>query len=404
MLPPITIASLEAFIATKKYRLPPELDLAFETDRQRILAASATVTISRMVVGYNALLPVDVFLAPHTLWLAIALHLCVITPYMIAVGMLIRHRPGLFLRDSLSAMFPILMVAQVMYIYSLNWHGPDAFAAWQYQYIAIAAISYTNMSQSLDMRFAIATTIAISLIYLTVLFVSPAPFSVKFIGATALISISVIGFEAKTRLEYNARQNFLRRLRDRMQRFEAENEASRDALTGLSNRRHFDERVATIWSATKAPLEPVSIIMIDIDHFKLFNDHYGHPAGDHCIKRVGGAIAAALRGQNDLAVRFGGEEFVLLLPGTTLEGAMMIAERVRRAVEAMAIPHDASLTSPVVTISLGVTAGLITAPAETLLAAADEALYKAKRAGRNQVHPPFMTLEPTPTKTWRAVG
>jgi diguanylate cyclase (GGDEF)-like protein len=404
MISTVTLSSLEQFIASRKSRLPTELRLAFEKDRHRILADSAGAIITRMVIGYNALLPVDIFLAPRTLWFSIGLHLCVVTPYMIMVGLLIWRRPGPLVSEGLSALFPLLMVTQGMIIYRLNCYGPDAADAFQYQYVALAAIIYTNLSQSLNMRVTIITTAITSVIYLGVLLTSPAPFAVKFIGVTALIVISAMALEAKSRLEYNAKQNFLRRLRDRLQRFEAENEASRDALTGLSNRRHFEERAAAIWAARQPALEPVAIIMIDIDHFKLFNDHYGHPTGDHCIKRVGSAIAAALRGQQDLAVRFGGEEFVLLLPGTVLEHAVMIAERIRRAVESMSIPHTASQTSPVVTISLGVTAGPTATRVETLLTNADEALYKAKRAGRNQVHPPFMTLEPTPTRSWRAVG
>jgi diguanylate cyclase (GGDEF)-like protein len=254
------------------------------------------------------------------------------------------------------------------------------------------------------MRVSIAASAASSLIYLVALLANPAPFAIKFMGGALLFTICYLSLEAKIWLETNAKNNFLRRLRDRMQRFEAQTKASRDSLTGLSNRRHFDERIAALWAAPAADAEPVAIIMIDIDHFKLYNDQYGHPAGDHCIKRVGNAITAALRKPDDLAVRFGGEEFVLVLPGTSIQGGVMIAERVRRAVEVMDIPHAASPTSAVVTVSLGVTAGPKTLSPDALLAMADQALYRAKHAGRNQVHPPFMTLEPTPTTAWRATG
>jgi len=179
----------------------------------------------------------------------------------------------------------------------------------------------------------------------------------------------------------------LRRLADQMLRDEAANEASRDALTGLANRRALDRRTDELWEAHVAV--PVAVVMVDVDHFKLFNDFYGHPAGDVCLKRVAGAIASELRGENDLAVRFGGEEFVLLLPDTDLAMAVQIGERVRRAIEALAVPHETSPTSDVVTASLGVAAAILGAKtAAMLVAGADAALYEAKRNGRNQVWPP----------------
>jgi diguanylate cyclase (GGDEF)-like protein len=400
----ITLPAVDEFIRSGKSRLPPDLREAFETDRDRIQANHANAIITRMVIGYNALLPVDIILAPHTFWLSAFLHLGMLTPYMIAVSFLTRRRSQWLVRDGLSALFPVLMVGQAMLIFTLNCRGASAPASWQYQYIALAAIIFTSINQPLDIRVSMAAAAASSLIYLTALFASPAPFAIKFMGTALLITICYLSFEAKLRLESNAKNNFLRRLRDRMQRFEAQTEASRDSLTGLSNRRHFDERVAGLWATRMTDAQPVGIIMIDIDHFKLYNDEYGHPAGDHCIKRVGSAITAALRKPDDLAVRFGGEEFVLLLPGTSIQGGVMIAERVRRAVEAMDIPHAASPTSAVVTVSLGVTAGPTTLSPDALLAMADQALYRAKHAGRNQVHPPFMTLEPTPTTAWRATG
>jgi diguanylate cyclase (GGDEF)-like protein len=126
--------------------------------------------------------------------------------------------------------------------------------------------------------------------------------------------------------------------------------------------------------------------MVDIDHFKPFNDHYGHPEGDFCLRRVGKTLSAAIRKDTDLAVRYGGEEFVLLLPGADASEAVDVAERLRRAVEELRIAHAAA-PSGHVTISVGVAALIPGArqAAERLIETADAALYAAKRGGRNAV-------------------
>jgi diguanylate cyclase (GGDEF)-like protein len=169
----------------------------------------------------------------------------------------------------------------------------------------------------------------------------------------------------------------------------AEAAAEHDALTGLANRRQLTQRMAEIWSETAGAAVPVAVVMIDVDCFKLYNDRYGHPAGDRCLKRVAGVLAAAMRGGDDLAIRYGGEEFLLLLPGLSLPEACHIAERVRRSIEALAIPHEKSQIARVVTASFGVMAGVAKDySTEALIAEADAALYEAKRRGRNQVSPP----------------
>ena len=125
--------------------------------------------------------------------------------------------------------------------------------------------------------------------------------------------------------------------------------------------------------------------MLDIDHFKAFNDRYGHPAGDACIKRVTACALAELRGAQDLAARYGGEELILILPDATIAAAVAVAERIRRSIEALGIPHELAGANRIVTASFGAAAAPIAAvSADELVAAADAALYAAKAAGRNQ--------------------
>ncbi len=160
-----------------------------------------------------------------------------------------------------------------------------------------------------------------------------------------------------------------------------------DALTGIANRRRFDEFLEHEWHSAGRTGAPLALILVDVDHFKAFNDHYGHGAGDECLSAVGAVLERGLRRKIDLAARYGGEEFACVLPGTDVPGACAVAERLRRDVERLQVPHEHSPTAPCVTISLGVAAARAGAQSGTaeLLASADERLYGAKHAGRNRV-------------------
>jgi diguanylate cyclase (GGDEF)-like protein/PAS domain S-box-containing protein len=162
--------------------------------------------------------------------------------------------------------------------------------------------------------------------------------------------------------------------------------ARQDGLTGAANRRHFDETLDAEFRRAKRDGSPLSLIMIDVDRFKLFNDRYGHPAGDDCLRKVAGAIKNLPVRAADLVARYGGEELAILLPGTPEAGATILAERARSAVRGLAIPHAGS-EARLVTISLGV-ATLVpqqSGQPDDLVIAADKALYRAKEGGRDRV-------------------
>ncbi len=159
-----------------------------------------------------------------------------------------------------------------------------------------------------------------------------------------------------------------------------------DGLTGIPNRRRFDEYLEAEWKRHFRDKNQLSIIMCDIDFFKLYNDNYGHQAGDDCLIKVAGTIAGSAIRASDLAARYGGEEFVLILPNTDAEGAMTVAEEVRTNVQTLQIPHELSKVSNYVSLSLGV-ATMVPEEggcAEDIVAMADKALYKAKESGRNR--------------------
>ena len=160
-----------------------------------------------------------------------------------------------------------------------------------------------------------------------------------------------------------------------------------DVLTGISNRRHFEMLYKKEWARTRRNRKPISLIMIDVDHFKAFNDHYGHPQGDCCLRQVASALADILRRPGDIVARYGGEEFIVLLPEINEAGTEWVAERMRRRISELAIPHAKSPTASTVSISVGwVTAipGQKDSPG-TLLETVDQVLYQAKKSGRDRV-------------------
>ena len=168
---------------------------------------------------------------------------------------------------------------------------------------------------------------------------------------------------------------------------ELERLAVRDGLTGLVNRRGFDERLDVELSRAIRDQQSMALIMIDVDHFKRFNDTYGHQLGDECLRQVASALSMAVLRPSDLVARYGGEEFAVILPSVDQAGACAVAERIRQGIAALAIVHSGNDELGVVTVSVGLACGI---PArgtkeKDLITLADRALYQAKHAGRNRV-------------------
>ena len=164
-------------------------------------------------------------------------------------------------------------------------------------------------------------------------------------------------------------------------------QARLDPLTGVANRRGLTEALDRAWRTATRDGQAVSLLMIDIDHFKAYNDCYGHPQGDSCLRAVANALGHVAGRSLDTVARYGGEEFVVILGNTPLEGALKVAEQVRVAIEAMQVPHRATPGGHVVTVSVGVTSAVPVRGShyDSTLAAADRALYVAKAQGRNRV-------------------
>jgi len=192
---------------------------------------------------------------------------------------------------------------------------------------------------------------------------------------TKPFNLSLVRLRVRNQLELKRQRDILERL------------SLMDGLTGLPNRRAFDECFDREWRRAWRKGWDLSLIMLDIDYFKAYNDTYGHIAGDDCLKRIGSALAATLGRGGDFIARYGGEEFICVLPNTDTAGATSMGEKLRTMVEELQIPHQTSSISPSVTISLGVahvTPDKGVTP-ESLVEQADAMLYRAKRDGRNRV-------------------
>jgi diguanylate cyclase (GGDEF)-like protein/PAS domain S-box-containing protein len=182
-------------------------------------------------------------------------------------------------------------------------------------------------------------------------------------------------------------------LRDRtdekMAQIALEQLATRDGLTGLANRRCFDDTLQAEWSRAMRQRQPLSLLMVDVDNFKAYNDANGHLGGDECLKRIATAVASEMRA-NDLVARYGGEEFAVILPNQSLKGAASVAERIRTRVEQLQVPNRRTLGEHV-TVSIGAATALPSpdTAASELVATADAALYRAKHMGRNRISLPL---------------
>jgi len=175
---------------------------------------------------------------------------------------------------------------------------------------------------------------------------------------------------------------------EKMAQMALEQLATRDGLTGLANRRCFDDTLHSEWARALRQGQPLSLLMVDVDNFKAYNDANGHLGGDECLKRIARAVSSEMRA-NDLVARYGGEEFAVILPNQSLKGAAIVAERIRCRVEHLQLPSTAPTRH--VTVSIGA-ATAVAGPdnnASQLVATADAALYRAKHMGRNRISLPL---------------
>ena len=372
--------------------LPEPLEKTFLTDAgpQRL----RTMVISGMLVAviFNWLLISDWLLVPDQFELALRLRLFLFTPAIIV---------GVFLLPRLTspAMREWLLVIPGAGASAINaWLSMSSTDPYAAPYLVSLATIAMFTNSVVRMRFAPAAVLDAIIMILFVAAASSMPSeqaSILIPGGLLLACTIVFTLYGCYCQERDDRLNWLLHLRERLllNDLEAANQELHDAsrtdmLTEVANRRHFDEHLAEVWSQHQRDGGEVALIMIDVDHFKAYNDRYGHPMGDACLKAVAGALKRRLRGPGDLIARYGGEEFIAVLSSTSLQTVRGAAERIRRGIEGLNMLHATSSTHAVVTVSIGVATMNPSAPGATttrLISAADEALYQAKNGGRNRV-------------------
>lgn len=384
------LGAVEAFLNSKSRVLafPPALEAQFERETGRRRAKRLQAGTLATAGVYNLFLFGDILLAPDQFGLALVLHFALVTPLMLAIAAILSRPVPAWVREGLAAALPVAIVAQILAIFVRS-RAPHVE---HYQYYVLLALLYTGVIQRLSFDYARVVCAVVIAAYAAALLVGrsmPPPVAAS--AFASLICCAYLSLVSNFYLERDFRRSYLHALRDRLRQAQAEAASRSDALTELGNRHMLNERLADLWQAADPNREPVAAVMLDLDHFKTFNDRYGHPAGDTCLRRVAGCVAAELRGEDDFAVRYGGEEMLVILPATELGKALEIASRIRRAIEAMGVPHDGIGARKVVTASFGVAAATTNALSSSeLIATADVALYAAKRQGRNQVWPPLL--------------
>jgi len=282
----------------------------------------------------------------------------------------------------MAASISVVIVLQVLTIFCAT-RSTDAA---HYLYFVPSAVLSLNSVQRLQVSYARVSAALIFILLLAALvYKRDLPIEITAMHSMIYVICVVVTLNSNALIESEQRWHFLMALREKLRAAESDDDANHDPLTGLGNRRYLEKYASCLWSVGAAIDRSVAAIAFDVDHFKSFNDRYGHARGDSCLKRIAACARAELREATDLAFRTGGEEFLVLLPHVELETAIGVAERIRMSIEALGIPHEGAEASGVVTSSFGVAASQVgNCSLEALIEAADAALYAAKRSGRNR--------------------
>lgn len=300
------------------------------------------------------------------------------TPLALAVQWMLRYNPRPLIRELCVVTSALLVTANCVTL-TLMSRSPDRWA--MLLLLIIAFLYFTSIQQVRFLPTLVACAGVCALeIYLTLRLPQ---FHTNVFLACAFITITASVFAAYGNYlsERQTRQAYLLSLLTRIQNAELNRASAYDVLTSLGNRRLL--RVSMEGMENSRARSSHAVLMLDIDHFKDLNDHAGHLAGDQCLVRIASLIQSQLRSHRDRAFRYGGEEFVILLENATQKTGMVVAERIRNAIEQAGIPHPGKASIGHVTASIGVAAGI--GAISPLLADADAALYAAKRSGRNKV-------------------
>lgn len=376
--------------ASWKLDFPKELEKEFLKDYASSYANHIRIVLVLAALIYLGTGILDVFLVLHLARKMWFVRIVTLMPMLLALWYCWTPKP-FHIQQSILVFFGVMSCFGVLTFAYID----DIPYKYYYNCSVVLIPVFTFVLTRMTFRYAVACTI--------ILFVEANVFWWKdsmltwdhlVISNYALIAGCAYSLTAAYLLEKSLRINYIQSRILEVEKDALKNANTRlkylnavDGLTSIANRRCFDETINTEWDRAQRRKYPVSLVMIDIDFFKQYNDTYGHQAGDDCLKKVASRIRDFAGRPGDLVARYGGEEFAVILVGTDLEGAYAVAARINRAVENLDIPHEASGAGIFVTVSCGV-ASLVPrrrGMPKDLIDLADQALYCAKKAGRNQV-------------------
>ncbi|MBH1985883.1 MAG: GGDEF domain-containing protein [Burkholderiales bacterium] len=370
---------------------PPSLESRFQADTaadrlHTLIASGALVSVL-----FNWLLLSDWMMIPDMFDEALRLRLLFYTPMML-LGLLVL--PRLVTPAQREGSLVVSgVIAALLNVY-LCVRSTDANAG-PYLVSLTVIVVYCNTVARMRVRPAVVLDALIAALFFAGWAAIPqAPVAIMAPAALTLVSSVVFTLYGAYTQERDVRQNWLLLMRERLLQHELRQanasleEASRsDLLTELASRRHFDESLERLWETARAQGQEISLILVDVDHFKAYNLAHGHHQGDVCLREIAAVLKSKLRRPEDLVARFAGEEFIAVMVGTPLQTAVGAAERIRKAVEALQLRHGPAEPDRV-TVSVGVSCMRPNSPhasAAQLIAVADEALHLAKKRGRNCV-------------------
>jgi len=359
-------------------RFGPDLEPSYRQAQYR-----ESLTYLRLNLGIALVVVVVVVLLNRLVLRDESSPLLELARYVVLLPAVVLALTATFLRDGsrlyrplISILAPVAMLAIVVVVLATWQQGEERpFTA------LILATMFVYFLVGLPFVTAVATNLIAWVAYLYGGFMLSMPVEALTYNAVMLLLAVAVGAVVAYSIEHARRTVWLEsRLLDEA--------AQRDGLTGIHNRRRLDEHLASVWPQGVREHRPITMLLADIDHFKAFNDRYGHQAGDAALKAVAGVLAKFARRPLDLAARYGGEEFAILLFDSTQDHATRIAEQLMEEVRKLGIPHEDSSAAPVLTISVGVACVVPVARRSFagLVQLADQALYAAKDAGRNQLH------------------
>ncbi|MEE5046403.1 diguanylate cyclase [Pseudomonas alliivorans] len=378
-----TLVEVERTIASGvgTLRFSRELEQRYEADTQQQRRRFITAVGIGGGLIYNLYLLSDWLMLRDMFFYVAIGRLFVITPMFIALLLLIQRMTSRRALETTAAVGTVLssLMPMVVMTYSESPHQLH------YQLGMLLVMVYCTMIQQLPFRYATVATLSMLAIQLVTTYLADfADFLTWQANALLFVSTIALLLMASYFLERGARLSYLFALRGRLLHVQLMEVARTDALTRLFNRRYLDELVSSIWERSRETPTNVAFILLDIDHFKSYNDNYGHPQGDSCLKLMSQVIQQNAQQHGAVAFRYGGEEILILMVNTDVSQAKALAEIMKAALATLKLPHPAQGEGALVTISLGVAAAIAPmATADQLINAADVALYAAKHAGRN---------------------